>query len=322
MIKPVSPVTAASNRFVAERMAAARELGERLPTLVADPEAFAVALGRGFTSLADPGYADGVRSVTPGLGPVFGVRQPLMEATHKAFRRGTKQTPPAQLLDCVARLFHEERREMRWFGIWILGRTLPADPDRAWQLLREAAAAADEWITVDTLAHPYGEGILRDPGRWAELDRLVGSSSRWERRLVGSTLATMPHVNFPGGGDKVFVRHGLSLIVRLIGDAEPDVQKALSWALRTFAALDRSAVEDFLTTEALTARRTQDGNRAWVIRDTLPKLPEDTATRLRFSLDGIRRRPGTPSTSIAAAASRPAADLDRAATTALRSTAP
>jgi 3-methyladenine DNA glycosylase AlkD len=310
-----SPVTAASTRFVAEHLDAARALGERLPALVGDPGAFAAALRAGFASLGDPVYTAGVRSVTPGLGPVFGVRQPLMEAVHRSIKRGTRQTAPALLLDCAARLFDEEQREMRWLGIWMLSRLLPAEPDRAWLLLRKAAALADEWITVDTLAHPWGEGVLRDPARWAELDRLVGSPSRWERRLVGSTLATMPFApRGLGARDPVVARRALEFVERLIGDAEPDVQKALSWALRSLLLVDAAAVTHFLDTQTAAARAGGDGYRAWVIRDTLPKLPTETAARLRRELEGIRRRPGAPATSLALAR--------EPATTAFRSTAP
>ena len=323
-----STTTAASNRFVASHLAEATALGERLVDLVPDPDALVVALKHEFAALADPLYVDGIRSVTPGLGPVLGVRLPLMEAAHKAFKRGTRRTSTSLLVDAMDRLLREELREIRWFGIWNLGRLLPTDPERTWQLLRRAARDADEWITVDTLAHPYGEGILRDARRWAELEQLVYSPSRWERRLVGSTLATMPHVNVPGGGDRLVVRRGLALVEQLIGDAEPDVQKALSWALRTYAKLDPAAVTAFLEAEAHTARRNHDGNRAWVIRDSLAKLPDDTATYLRASLEGIRRGPGGPSTSRAAeavaafAANVPGGALDRPAAESLRRTAP
>jgi len=116
---------------------------------------------------------------------------------------------------------------------------------------------------------------------------------------VGSTLATLPHAGLPGSRDMAVAGRGLTLIGQLIGDNEPDVQKALSWALRNFTAIDAGAVVALLDEEALTARRTQDGHRAWVIRDTLAKLP-DHAERYRRSLEGIRRRSGAPSTSIAA----------------------
>jgi 3-methyladenine DNA glycosylase AlkD len=301
--KAPSAVTAASNRFVAEHLAEAIALGERLADLVYDPDPFVAAITEGFKSLGDPVAAGGVHSVTPGLGPVFGVRLPLMDATHKAFKRGTRTTPTSLLLDAMGRLLREETREIRWFGIWNLARLLPTDPERTWQLLRRAAREADEWITVDTLAHPYGEGILRDARRWPELEQLVYSTSRWERRLVGSTVATMPHVrDVAGGRDRPVIEHGLALVGQLIGDNEPDVQKALSWALRTLADLDRLSTTHFLEAAAQAARLTDDGHRAWVIRDSLSKLPADDGARLKAGLDGIRRRPGAPATSRAAAA--------------------
>ena len=298
-----SPITQASNDFVAAHIVRAAAIGERLADLVCDPDVFVAATQHGFETLADPVYADGSRSIAPGLGPILGVRLPLMEAVDKTFKRATRETSTSLLVDAVDRLLREDLRELRWFGIWNLGRLLPTDPERTWQLLRGAARLSDEWITVDTLAHPYGEGILRDPRRWTEIEQLVYSPSRWERRLVGSTIATLPHVRgISGGRSPMVVERGLALVGQLIGDTEPDVQKALSWALRAIAQLDQSAVASFLAAEAETARRNADGHRAWVIRDSLSKLPADTAAVLRDRLDRIRRRPGAPSTSHAAAA--------------------
>ena len=48
------------------------------------------------------------------------------------------------------------------------------------------------------------------------------------------------------------------------------------------------------------SRPTDDGHRAWVIRDTLSKLDPATADELRDRLAGIRRHAGAPSTSAAA----------------------
>jgi 3-methyladenine DNA glycosylase AlkD len=231
---------------------------------------------------------------------VLGVRLPLLEAAHKQFRRATKRAPTAQILDVTDRLMREEAADVRWFGMWNLERLLATDPERTWQLMRRAAGEAGEWISVDTLAHPYGAGILREPHRWSELQLLVYSQSRWERRLVGSTIATLPHVKLAGARERGVVDGGLKLIGQLIGDNEPDVQKALSWALRTLAELDPGTVVPFLEMETATARATDDGSRAWVIRDSLSKIPAETADRLRARLDGIRRRPGAPSTSLAA----------------------
>jgi 3-methyladenine DNA glycosylase AlkD len=300
--RPLSPVTAAATQFVADHRAAAELLGERLAELVTDPGAFERALIAGFETIADPLVPDGIRSVTPGLDSVIGVRLPLLSATHRWFARGTRRDSSSPILDITDRLLRHEMAEVRWFAMWNLERLLATDPERTWQLMRRAAAEAHEWISVDTLAHPYGAGILRDGRRWAEIGQLVYSPSRWERRLVGSTVATIVFVKgVPGARNPAVVTSGLGLVGDLIGDAEPDVQKALSWALRNLAALDLASVTAFVEREAEAARAAADGNRAWVLRDTLAKIAPADAARLRASLDGIRRRPGATSTSSAAA---------------------
>jgi 3-methyladenine DNA glycosylase AlkD len=299
-LKAPSATTAAANAFVAEHLAAATALGESLAALVGQPAAFEEALLKGFKALADPVYVEGVRRVTPGLDEIVGVRMPLMEATHKAFKRGTRRAPAAELLDTVDRLLASRYADVRWFGIWGLERLIPADPDGTWQLMRRTAAGAGEWITVDTLAHPYGVGIVRDQARWAELERLVTSDSPWERRLVGSTLATLTHVKHADRRDEAVVTRGLGLIERLMGDPAPDVQKALSWAIRSLAQLDTATVVSFARTQTEIARAESDGNRAWVLRDSLSKFPDDTAANLRAALEGLRRGSNTTSTPRAA----------------------
>ena len=85
-----------------------------------------------------------------------------------------------------------------------------------------------------------------------------------------------------------------------MGDAEPDVQKALSWAYRSLAQVDAAATTVALEREADQAIATADGHRAWVVRDSLSKLEPAVAARLRDRLAGIRKRPGAASTSLAA----------------------
>jgi 3-methyladenine DNA glycosylase AlkD len=299
--RPASEATARAVAFVAAHREEAEELGRSLADTVHDPDAFARELESGFERLADPDYQEGEQRIAPGLGPVLGVRWPLNAAVARGFRGATKGQSPTTLLYLADRLFRSEPMEMRWFALGILERLVPDEPERAWQLLRRAAREAADWITVDTLAHPYGRGILLEPYRWAELEQLVFSPNRWERRLVGSTVATIPFIDRKLGRQPAIATHGLELIGQLIGDDEPDVQKALSWALRSLLHVDVDAVTTFIIDETGAAVATGDGHRAWVIRDTLPKLDAATAAELRSRLDGIRRRPGAPSTSRAAA---------------------
>jgi hypothetical protein len=102
------------------------------------------------------------------------------------------------------------------------------------------------------------------------------------------------------GRESVVAGHALPLLGLLMGDAEPDVQKALAWAYRSLTLVDRAAVDTALRAETARAVQGLDGHRAWVIRDALPKLDPTTADELRTALAGIRKRPGAPSTSAAA----------------------
>jgi 3-methyladenine DNA glycosylase AlkD len=295
--RPLSATTERAQAFVAAHLAAADAVGRSAGALTEDPEAAAAALEAGLGTLADEEYRQGQQFVAPGLGPVLGVRSPLLAAAGRSFRAAARDESPARLLLVADRLLRAEPLELRWFAFSLLDHLVRVEPERAWQLLRRAAREAADWITVDTLAHAVGRGILLEPYRWAELEQLVYAPSRWERRLVGSTIATIPFIDRRRGREPVTVERGLPLLGELIGDAEPDVQKALSWALRSLALVDREAVERFAHRETATAVATDDGHRAWVVRDALPKLDPTVGAALRARLERIRRRPGTPSTS-------------------------
>ena len=298
---PASPVTARSVAFVAAKRPGARELGRSLGDAVGEPEQFATALRRGLDALADPAYQEGQAFVAPGIGHTLGVRTPLLGAVAAGLRSTTRRDRPAPLLSIADRLLRDDYLEAHWLAFGLLGRLVLVDPERAWQLLRRAARQAADWITVDTLARPYAIGVLDASFRWAELEQLVFSASRWERRLVASTIAALPHEDRRHRLLDDVRSAGIDLLGQLIGDSEPDVQKALAWAYRTLAGEDPAATLAALERETETAAATGDGHRAWVIRDSLAKLPRDDAERLRSRLDGVHRTPGAPATSAAAA---------------------
>ena len=290
-----SPVTERAVAFVADHKPAAEEIGRGLGDLTGDPEAFAAALRTGLAELADPEYLEGQRRIAPGIGAVVGVRWPLIEAVKRGFRESTKGERTSTWLFVADRLLREETAEPRWFAFALLERTIEDEAERTWQLVRRASREASDWITVDSLAHVVGKGILAEPYRWAELEQLVYSPSRWERRLVGSTIATTPFVDHRRGREPIVAQRGLGLIAQLIGDDEPDVQKALAWALRSLVLVDEPAVTAFCEEQAVIATAKHDGHRAWVVRDALPKLDQARAAAIRAA---ARRHPPTPGRSL------------------------
>jgi 3-methyladenine DNA glycosylase AlkD len=294
---PVSETTARAVALVAARRSTAEELGRHLAAQIGDPDELARIMRAGFEALADEEYRAGQQRVAPGIGRILGVRSPLLDAVTRSFRAATKGDRPSAFLYVADRLFREDYLEARWFAFAVLREALSREPERAWQLLRRGAREAGDWITVDSLAHVYARGILLEAYRWAELEQLIYSPSRWERRLVGSTIATLPFEDRREGRDPEVARRGLALIGELIGDAEPEVQKALSWALRSLVLVDAAAVTAFCRHEAQVAAASADGHRAWVVRDTLAKLQPATAGQIRETLAGVRKRADAPSTS-------------------------
>jgi 3-methyladenine DNA glycosylase AlkD len=259
-----SAATAHGVAFVAAHRDRAERDGAALAEHIHDPESFATTLRAVLDALGDPPYRAGQEHVAPGIGALHGVRWPLLRTLGRAFARATRHDAPTDLILVADRLLRERELEARWFAFGILERTVGTEPERSWQLLRRAAREAGDWITVDS--------------------------------LIASTVATLAHGRRADRPGAELVERSLPILGQLIGDDRPEVRKALAWAYRSLAALDAQAVVASLTDEADLAVRTDDGHRAWVIRDTLAKLPPADASGLLTRLAGIRRRPGAPST--------------------------
>ena len=105
-------------------------------------------------------------------------------------RAATRNDRPTTLLDVAEHLVRDPNPELHWIAYGLLERTIGDEPEHTWQLVRAEGRRAGEWATIDALAHVAAIGIAAEAYRWAELEQLVYSTSRWERRLAASTIAT------------------------------------------------------------------------------------------------------------------------------------
>jgi 3-methyladenine DNA glycosylase AlkD len=294
---------------------AAAALGERLAALIDEPEAFLATLSEGLRHLVDPAYAESIGVVCPGVTPEYAVRGPLLELVHRPLRGALREASSSTALWLAQRLVAADHRDLRLVALPALRRSLADDPEQTWQLMRRLAGGAEDWVEVDALADLWARGILAEPFRWAELEQLVYSPHPYERRLVGSTLATIPH-RVPTAERVPTLRgeaseRALGLVGMLMGDAEPVVQKSLAWAIREWTPVDPEGVASLLREEARLAWTNSDGARAWVIRETCARQPAELVGELRSSLAGVRRQRSAASTSIAAVTSARFATLVR-----------
>ena len=300
----MSEASARADAFVSAHRDKAAALGDRLADLTEDPEMFVRELSEGLAALVDPAYTEMAERASPGTPAELAVRGPLAEIIQRPLRRALREGSSISALGLAQRLMAASQRDLRLFALPCLRRALPDDPEQTWQLMRQIGRGARDWIEVDTLADVWARGVLAEPFRWAELELLVYSEHTFERRLVGATLATMPHRVPTARREEL--RDGPSeracaQIRLLMGDAEVRVQKALSWAIREWARVDPDAIAELLRAETAVAVDGDDGARAWVVRDSLSNLPPHLSDALRERLRGIRRVPNAPSTSIAAA---------------------
>lgn len=285
--------------------AEATALGESLAALIEQPEAFVATLSEGLRGLVDPAYSEMIQVICPGVTADYAVRAPLLDAVHRPLRRALREAPGSTALWLAQRLITADHRDLRLFALPALRRTLADDPEQTWQLMRRLAGRAGDWADVDSLADVWARGILGEPFRWAELEQLAFSRSVYERRLVGATLATIPHrvpVKLRPSLRGASSERALGLVAMLMGDAEPLVQKSLAWAIREWTPVDPAEVARLLRREATLAQANDDGSRAWVVREALGRQPAELAAELRASLAGVRRHAAAPSSSVAAAA--------------------
>ena len=148
--RQVSEVTSRAVDFVAAHREPAVQLGRELDSLANDPEAFARHLRDGLTRLADPEYLEGQRRVAPGIGPIAGVRWPLIEAVRRGLRQSNRSGQGGPWLDVADRLLRDATLEAHWVAFGLLERAITQDPERAWQLVRRASRNAGDWITHDS----------------------------------------------------------------------------------------------------------------------------------------------------------------------------
>ncbi len=189
----MSEAGARAAAFVAQHRHEATELGERLCDLIDEPSAFLDALRQGLLRLADPEFDAMAERVSPGTASTYVVRAPLLEAVRGPLERALAEGSSIPALQLGEHLSEAEDRDLRLFALPCLRRSLQQDPEQTWQVLRRMGRRAGDWVEVDSLADLWARGILAERFRWAELEQLLYSQQVYERRLIGATLATMPH---------------------------------------------------------------------------------------------------------------------------------
>lgn len=224
--------------------ASAPQILDRLREM-ADPEHAAFVAGYFRTGPGE--YGEGDR--------FLGIRIPALRKLARALR-GTS-------LDEAAALLRSEWHEARMLALLLLvdayTRGDAATREAVHALYRANLRYVNNWDLVDTSA-PHIVGAHLWEGDRAELERLAGSDSLWERRIA--MLATQHFIRRGDFGTAVRIAE------LLVDDGHDLIHKAVGWMLREIGDRDRAAEEAFLRRHARTMPRT-------MLRYAIEKFPPD-----------------------------------------------
>ena len=245
---------------------------------------------RALDELADPDYQEGTPRSSPGSRAHARRRWPLLSAILRGFKSATRNgarrrcstSPP----HCSA---SRSSRSM--------DRVRAPRPDRRRGARADLAAAPARRGTGRT-----GPRSMRSPTRRARHPRRALPVGGARAAGVLAVPLGAPPGRLDGRDDPARERgsgrqpdrrrpRGLALLRELIGDAEPDVHKALSWAYRTLAQVDRAATVEALRDEADGRHRETTATAPGSSATSFQARPAEVADELRGRLGTDPRRP-------------------------------
>jgi 3-methyladenine DNA glycosylase AlkD len=213
--------------------------------------------------------------------PFYGAKLGDLRRTARGWLRDHAGADPKEVAALADRLWAAGIREEQLVACFLLGGHRGAleatAPARMWAWL----PLLDNWETTDQLGmNVLGPMVALDPwARFGELERMAGDPVPWTRRvaLVACTrLARIPDAAglWPGVAD---------LLLRLSGDRQAALPKAISWVLRSFLACCRAEVASFLDRHsgrlpAIAVRETR-AKLATGTKRTRPRRPGEEGSR-------------------------------------------
>jgi len=175
---------------------------------------------------------------------VLGVPAPAIRRVLRPLARRLRSEPPERVLALARTLVATGVHEARQVAWELVGgrRDLVRSLDAA--TVEALAEGNDNWASVDGFSVYVSGPAWRDGGvRDEDVARWARDSDRWWRRTALVSTVALNLRSRGGAGD---TGRTVAVCSLLVGDRDPMVAKALSWALRALAGADERAVRAFL----------------------------------------------------------------------------
>ena len=173
-------------------------------------------------------------------------KTPAIRRVRRTYAKALSQAPAAMVTRLVVKLAASGDWARRVVAFELLASHQPAFNALDAATIDRLSSGLSDWGSVDlfgvTISGPaWREGLLSD----RTISRWVKSPDRWRRRLALVSTVPLNARSRGGGGDTV---RTLRVCRALIGDRDPMVVKAMSWALRELAKRDPATVRQFVAT--------------------------------------------------------------------------
>ncbi len=170
----------------------------------------------------------------------FGLKGPIWLALTKEIHSGAGCPTGDDLKTLVRHCFADDHRELHYFALETVQKTLKKQPAEFLDFLEELIVTRSWWDTVDWLAKLVGIHLLRFPTlRPSATARWLASSNIWLQRV--SMIFQLTYRD-QTNADLLF--HNIR---QLMDSPEFFLQKGAGWALRQYSKTDPAAVRAFVT---------------------------------------------------------------------------
>ncbi|MBC7776303.1 MAG: DNA alkylation repair protein [Phycisphaerae bacterium] len=176
----------------------------------------------------------------------FGLKMPAWMALTKIIHTQNGIPEGEDLKSLIRLCFEDEHREMHYFALETLQKTLNKQPSECIEFLEELILTRSWWDTVDWINKLVGLHFRRYPDLIKPVtERWMDSGHIWLQRVCLIFQLTYK--------DKTNTALLFGYVQRLAGSKEFFLQKGAGWALRQHAKIDPAAVVEFVEKTRLAA---------------------------------------------------------------------
>ncbi len=213
----------------------------------------------------------------PGPDKAFETPVPVLKKIGEEVGKAGEKSP-GKYFSLLRRMWKRGYREEKIIPAFALERMGKKDPAGSLKLVKSFLPGIGSWEVCDELAMralgPLAESRPEDVLKLGK--KCAGSRRKWERRFGAAAMIPFAH------GKREINQNFFDVLEPLMEDREPDVKKAVAWALRELARNSPELVFRFL----MKWTKNNDRNTSWIIRNGMKKLEKQKQEKILKILEG------------------------------------